>query len=373
MKLLYKNWIDQFNSFAKKSKQLQIISPFIKGKMIRNIEKHIPLNNVTIITRYDLRNFATGISDLEGLSYAVEKGATIYGIKGLHSKVYIFGESKAVISSANLTNGGLISNYECGIVTTDKETVTELQLYFINLCNIANNKLTITTCKEWQDKINVEPINVPSTSLPDLGASETQFDQSRNYYIKFFGTTKSRVSHDFIVRDEVTRAQCHYACTFSEKKKPKKMNDGDIVFMARMLKSPKGFGIFGRAEAIKYQEGRDRATENEIAISPWKVGWPIYLRVQHPVFVDTIMGNCVSLYDLINQFDYESFPSTQHRYHVKGQRNINAYRSLSQQAFITLTHVSAQWLEQQFQDTLETFGKVPDSFIEKLPVSDISI
>jgi hypothetical protein len=51
----------------------------------------------------------------------------------LHSKVYIFDDSKAIVTSANFTNGGLINNYECGILIYDREKIVELCNYFESL------------------------------------------------------------------------------------------------------------------------------------------------------------------------------------------------------------------------------------------------
>ena len=59
------------------------------------------------------------------------------------------------------------------------------------------------------------------------------------------------------------------------------------------------YAIFGKAEAIKFVDGRDKATKGEIAQRPWKKDWPIYLRVTNPVFIDGAMGDCVLLDDLI--------------------------------------------------------------------------
>jgi type II restriction enzyme len=51
----------------------------------------------------------------------------------LHAKTYIFDTDRAFITSANLTLGGLQSNYECGVLLHDPSTVTKLRLDFLQL------------------------------------------------------------------------------------------------------------------------------------------------------------------------------------------------------------------------------------------------
>ena len=78
------------------------------------------------------------------------------------------------------------------------------------------------------------------------------------------------------------------------------------------------------------------------------------------------------LYDLIKALDYESFPSTKKRYE-NGERNINPYKSLSQQAYVRLTHSAVDWLEPRFQEGLNRIGKVDKKFIDNLPKTETDI
>jgi len=45
----------------------------------------------------------------------------------LHAKVYVADESRAVVTSANLTDGGLFFNYELGIRVADPETARQIR------------------------------------------------------------------------------------------------------------------------------------------------------------------------------------------------------------------------------------------------------
>ena len=67
----------------------------------------------------------------------------------LHSKVYLFDNRAAIITSANLTNGGLIHNYECGLYINYDHILCELDHYFENLKSLGGEILTIK-CEQWQ-------------------------------------------------------------------------------------------------------------------------------------------------------------------------------------------------------------------------------
>lgn len=262
MKLLLDNWHKNLFEELKETKYLRVISPFISEQVIRKIQSQFDFNNFELITRFNLSEFALNVSSIDGLRFAIENGAKIWGIKDLHSKV--FDNRAAIITSANLTNGGLVHNYECGLYTIDNHILCELDRYFNDLKSLGGEILTIEKCEQWQEKLNqIEPQNSKISSLPDYGSTKTIIDNSKSYYVKFFGNDKNLKNLEFKVRDEIKRALCHYACGFPEKKKPRRFEDGDIIYMARMTKKPNNYAIFGKAKAVKFVEERDHATPKE--------------------------------------------------------------------------------------------------------------
>jgi Phosphatidylserine/phosphatidylglycerophosphate/cardiolipin synthases and related enzymes len=372
MELFLKNWYQKFLDELPNTKKLKIISPFVKEQVLKNIQSKFDFSNFELITRYKLEDFAMKVSSLSGLKFSIESGANIYGIKDLHSKVYIFDHRAAIVTSANLTNGGLVNNYECGIFLTDKALIQNLHNYFDKLKKIAKKKLTIEECENWKEKL--ESVKIPkykAIELPDYGKSEISFDKTRNYYIKFFGTGEDRVGLDFSVAEEVDRALCHYACCFPLKKKPRQVNDNDIIFMARMT-APSNYAIFGRAIALKYNEGRDEASKQEIAERPWKKQWPIYLRIKDPIFINGTMTDGILLFDLLDKFNHNSFMSTKINFET-GKGNVNPRKSLMQKPYIRLTHTSAEWLEQKFSEAVKNVGQIDEAFIQNLPQTKVNI
>lgn len=367
MKLYLQNWYEKLLNELPNTNSFRVISPFVKEQIVRTIAEQFNFENFELITRYNLSDFACNASSLDSLQYAVERGAKVYGIRQLHSKVYLFDKRAAVITSANLTSGGLINNYECGIYTTDPDVIEQLHNYADGLKRIAGRPLTLQQCEHWQSELATksEIYNTYFPSLPDYGATTHRIDSSRNYYVKFFGEGSNRVGFDFPVKEEIDRALCHYACCFS--KTPKQFNSGDIIYMGRMT-WPSDYAIFGKAEAIRHVPGRDEASDEEMEQRDWKETWPLYIRVKNAQFLDGVMGNCPLLYELIRTLDYQSFKSTQRRY-AEGERDINPFRSLSRQAYVKLTHEGAQWIEERFQSAIQLCGQVEKSFLNALPIS----
>jgi phosphatidylserine/phosphatidylglycerophosphate/cardiolipin synthase-like enzyme len=64
------------------------------------------------ITWFNLADFAKGVSDIDALRMLLDAGASVRGIRNLHAKVYLFGVSRAIITSANLTAAALDRNHE---------------------------------------------------------------------------------------------------------------------------------------------------------------------------------------------------------------------------------------------------------------------
>jgi hypothetical protein len=372
MQIFLKNWYDKFLAEVKLTAKLKVVSPFVSEQIIRKIHESFNLENLELITRFNLRDFASNVSSLPCLRFAVECESKVYGVKGLHSKIYIFDQRSVIVTSANFTNGGLLNNYECGVYITDENVVKELANHFNELKALCKEPLQLSQCDQWQREIdNLEIVNTPVPKLTDYGATPSKIDVERTYYVKFFGSFDNRVSIDFKTRDEVERALCHYSCGFSINKKPKQIQEGDIIYMARLTAFPHDYAIFGKAVARKFVESRDKATPKEILERPWKKKYPIYLRVQDPIFLDGMMGDCVLLGDLIRALDYESFAATSRRYHKKRERHIEPKNVLRQQAYVKLTHKGAEWLEPRFQDSINRVGQIGSAFIRSLPSSSI--
>src|SRR5258708_4582142 len=79
---------------------LRIVCPFIKtGAADRLLRRGKP-QSIQVITRGNLDDFYGGVSDIAALRLIMANGAQIRAVKNLHAKLYLFGRTQAIITSA---------------------------------------------------------------------------------------------------------------------------------------------------------------------------------------------------------------------------------------------------------------------------------
>ena len=131
--LIDSGWSNVFKDAIKLGHpMLRIVCPFIKKPVAELLLKHGHLKHIQVITRFSLADFSDGVSDTSALRLLLEKGAQILRVKNLHSKLYLFGENRAVVTSANLTEAALLRNHEFGFVAGDSGIITNCSEYFEN-------------------------------------------------------------------------------------------------------------------------------------------------------------------------------------------------------------------------------------------------
>jgi phosphatidylserine/phosphatidylglycerophosphate/cardiolipin synthase-like enzyme len=101
--------------------KLTIICPFIKAGALDRLLSKRP-KSIQVITRFNLSDFAEGVSDISALRNLLESGASLRGVRNLHAKLYIFGASRAIVTSANLTEAAINRNHEFGMVAPSVPT-----------------------------------------------------------------------------------------------------------------------------------------------------------------------------------------------------------------------------------------------------------
>ena len=101
--------------------EFKIICPFIKAGALDRLLSTRP-KLIQVITRFNLADFADGVSDLAALRRLLIAGARVRGVRDLHAKLYLFGASRAIITSANLTEAALNRNHEFGMVSQDADS-----------------------------------------------------------------------------------------------------------------------------------------------------------------------------------------------------------------------------------------------------------
>lgn len=360
-------WLRHFVDEFKSSNEVKIISPFINEVMTGHLLKNLNhLSKVQIITRFNLNDFRSKVSSLSAIRKLVVAGIEVKGILGLHSKIYLFGQSSVMIGSANFTSGGFFNNYEYGIKTTERTVIDDSINYFNKLWQVTSSILTLSEIDAWEKEIFNNPILKKQRDLKDYGSTASLLGaKKKNVYVKFFGKADFRQTLDYHARTEIKRSHCHWAVTFSRKGgHPIRYRDGDIVYMAMMLKDG-DYAIFGKGIALKHKHNRDEASADDILKVDWKQKYPYYIRVRDTQFIDSTMSNCPGLNQLIKNLDIDSFASIQKR-NNNGEKNIKIKNSLRQKADVRLSEISAEWVEKRFQEAVKLHNSVPQPFLDAL-------
>lgn len=355
---------------------LRIISPFIKlGALARMLE--LSPQSVQVITRCNLDDFAKGVSDIAALRRVLAVGGQVRGIRNLHSKLYLFGASRAIVTSANLTGAALDSNHEFGAVTDDPASIATCRAYFDRLWTLGGADLSAAQLDSWEATVvehragggnppagpslgdfgadaGIGPL--PPTTLPVVVADAAQA------FVKFLGESGSRVPLSCSTEDEIERAGCHRVLAYPATKRPRRVKDDALMYIARLTEQPNDIRIFGRAIGMAYVDGRDDASAADIARRPWRTTWSRYVRVYQAEFLAGTMTNGVSLNALMEELGANAFAATQ-RNAAKKKGNTNPRRAYLQAADVELSTEGKAWLRDRLQAAFDIHGTVPSAVL----------
>lgn len=360
--------------------QLRIVCPFIKYEVARALIKHGNPSLLQVITRFNLRDFANGVSDTSALALLLKNGAQIRGVKNLHAKLYLFDQGRAILTSANLTSAALNRNHEFGFVAQDRTVIKPCHEYFNDLWSRAGSDLKAEHIEVWDKKLErhlatgARPRD--ADGLGDEGVDAGTFvsppivpdgyvAESSQAFVKFFGKGDNRLPHTESIFEEIDSAGCHWACTYPNGKRPKAPKDGAIMYMARMMEDPCDIVVFGCAIGMKYKPGRDDASEADIKDRDWKKNWPHYIRVHHAEFIAGSFGNGVSLNELMDELGSHAFASTKRNLDKPGE-NTNPRKSYRRQAAVELSEEGLVWMRNKLEQAFELHGKIPQEELDKL-------
>lgn len=113
--------------------EIKIISPFLTMSMAEKLRDIVTKNNIscTFITRFYLEDVIAKANSIDALELLIQSGITIYAVKKLHTKLYLFDDETTILGSANFTNGGFKSNIELSLLLSEEsQVIKELHAYF---------------------------------------------------------------------------------------------------------------------------------------------------------------------------------------------------------------------------------------------------
>lgn len=383
IKTLQTNHLDYFQSELKKSNKLEIISPFITEDITHFILNYLSGKNIKVITRYDLRDFYSGVSNLEAIKLFYKSGTKISGVCRLHSKLYIFDSRSAIITSSNFTRGGMLSNMEFGLLINDTKIIKDCKKYFNKLWRKADNELTFKRIKEWESKLKkakTKKVKVNDNSgLGDEGQDCFDKNESKNelksirkatgykkpqasiksserYFIKYIGATEGRRELFTKIKNEIEESECNERIYYSYH--PRQISDGDIIYFGRMTMNPNDYAIMGRGVGLRHSRKNDKVAGIETKSKRWKKKYKYFNRIQAAEFINGNLRDCILLTrDIIPKFEHRTLVSTLKRWE-KGERKIVVSRSLMQKQFVEITPEVANWLDKQLEKQMQLKGKI---------------
>lgn len=140
MKILTTPWKKDLMELVSNSKtSIRITSPFVKENVCRDlIEAKQADSEIELVTSFKLANIYSGSLDLSALELIISNKGRVRNFAKLHSKIYLFDNEKAVVTSGNLTIGGLERNFEYGVFVDDRVLVSQIRNDFDSLSNNEN-------------------------------------------------------------------------------------------------------------------------------------------------------------------------------------------------------------------------------------------
>lgn len=135
VQLLTSPWASSFQDLVESAnEQLILASPFLGKQPLTQVARilcsKLPhMIRLEVLTNLAVDNLLSGVLDIVALRDLTLSlpGTVVTYLPGLHAKVYIADSRTAVISSGNLTNAGLVTNYEYGVLLRDSHLVGQVR------------------------------------------------------------------------------------------------------------------------------------------------------------------------------------------------------------------------------------------------------
>ena len=128
-------WTTTFDDFVSSIEESAIIAaPFITQTGVQRLVKGLQSKtsvNLAVLTSLNAHSLTEKLCDSGALSWLCREvpNTTVKHIRYLHAKSYVADGHTAIVTSANLTGGGLSGNYELGVAITDTHVVSEIAGY----------------------------------------------------------------------------------------------------------------------------------------------------------------------------------------------------------------------------------------------------
>ena len=120
----------ELGSMIRSAVTLSVICPYIRDSEVERLLGGGARRRIRVMTLWSWRCFLDGATEPQALKRLLQLGAQVRAMReGLHAKVYVVDDSTALVTSANLTRGGLTNNMECGVAFSGPEVAAVLRQF----------------------------------------------------------------------------------------------------------------------------------------------------------------------------------------------------------------------------------------------------
>jgi hypothetical protein len=142
--LLNRDWKDHLGDLIRASGQeLVIATPYISAAGVDFVQSNLPQSmtnsgRLVLLTDLSPLPICQGSTDPSAIRCLAEALPTVnmFHLPKLHAKVYVSGTTRAIVTSGNLTKGGLDSNFEYGIRIDDPSVATRIRNDVLDYSNL---------------------------------------------------------------------------------------------------------------------------------------------------------------------------------------------------------------------------------------------
>ncbi len=191
-KVIRSPWESTFLNLVKDARaEVYLASPFIKVQTASLISANIRTRvDFRYMNSFKLAHFHTGASDLEALRVMSTKGCKQKSVQNLHAKLFIFDDA-AIVTSGNLTPGGMRNNLEYGVFIRDELMEDIRGDYLAMFDNPEYPEITLQVIKKAEDILR----SVPQEKRKQIRVSEKELFEEilndRNVEERFDGGIES--------------------------------------------------------------------------------------------------------------------------------------------------------------------------------------
>lgn len=184
MEILKTPWKERFLDLVYQSKKsIKMTSPYLKSEICKDILKVKNSNSkIYFITSFKVKSIYSGALDISALENIIYCNGIIKSYPKLHSKIYLFDDKRAVITSSNLTIGGMLKNFEYGILIEEQDCVRKILNDFeMLLKNEKTGTITYSSLEVVKNILSKLPkITQPSEPIFEIESPEESFDILEN-------------------------------------------------------------------------------------------------------------------------------------------------------------------------------------------------